>query len=73
MSTNAIGLKEMLFGLGYCNRCGLIKPLAMVAITGTRIDKETGEIEGGILHLDPLERSGFCEPCALEWCREQKQ
>ena len=56
--------EELIFGLGYCKRCGLIKQLAMVAIPGLHED-ETGSLDGGELSLDPLERTGYCEPCAI--------
>jgi hypothetical protein len=42
----------------------LIKQLAMVAIPGLHED-ETGSLDGGELSLDPLERTGYCEPCAI--------
>jgi hypothetical protein len=59
-------IEHMLFGIpGYCKRCGLIKPLAMLAIPGLRED-ERGELDGGTIHLDPLERSGYCKPCAIK-------
>jgi len=59
-------LEGALFGPGYCKRCGLIKPLAMVAVPGLREDEETGELDGGELYLNPLDerRHGYCFECA---------
>jgi len=73
MTTDADDFKDVIFGPGYCKGCGLIKPLAMVAIPGLHEDEETGELDGGMLHLDPLERSGYCQPCAIKWLESQKQ
>jgi hypothetical protein len=60
-----MGLDEILFGPGTCKRCGLIKPLAMVAVPGLHED-EHGELDGGTLYLDPLDarRKGYCFECA---------
>jgi len=73
MSDDDNALNDLLFGPGYCNGCGLIKRLVMVAMPGMREDKETGELTGGTMHFDPLERSGYCEQCALKWLAKQKQ
>jgi hypothetical protein len=33
---------------------------------GLHEDKETGELEGtAIVSTDPLQRFGYCEPCAI--------
>jgi hypothetical protein len=73
MSGDDNPLHGLLFGPGYCNGCGLIKPLAMVAVAGLHENEKTGELEGGELALDPLQRSGFCEPCAIKWLASQNQ
>ena len=65
-------LNDLLFGPGYCNHCGLIKPLAMVAVPGLHED-EDGELDGGVLHLDVHERSGYCYPCAIKVCEDIKR
>lgn len=58
-------MKDLLFGPGYCERCGLIKSLAMVAMPGLYTD-EHGELSGkSTLALDPLERHGYCKECAI--------
>jgi len=58
-------IHQMVFGApGYCERCGLMKKLAMVAMPGMHEDEETGEPIGGTLHLDPHERRGYCFDCA---------
>ena len=72
MSDDDSPLKDLLFGPGYCKGCGLIKPLAMVAIPG-KYEDETGELDGGTPHLDPLERSGYCRECAIKWLASQNQ
>ena len=61
-------IQHMVFGIpGYCKGCGLIKPLAMLAMPGLYTDEKTGEVEGkSFLHLDPLKRSGYCKPCAIK-------
>ena len=65
MSDDENIVEQMVFGPpGYCQRCGLIKKLAMVAIPGLHEDKETGELDGGTLHLVPHERRGYCFDCA---------
>jgi hypothetical protein len=65
MSDDENVVEQMVFGApGYCKRCGLIKKLAMVAIPGLQEDEETGDLDGGMLHLDPLERTGYCYECA---------
>jgi len=70
--------EDLLFGPGYCQRCKLIKPLAMVAIPGAKTDPESGDLEGGMLHLDPHDdqRTGYCRDCALivaeEWNKAGK-
>jgi hypothetical protein len=69
-------LEQATFGPGTCKRCRLIKPLAMLAVPGMHEDPETGELEGGTIHLDPLDeqRTGYCYECALivaeEWKRK---
>jgi hypothetical protein len=59
-------LQDLIFGPGYCKSCGLIKPLAMVAVPGLHEDEETGELDGGTLYFDPLDerRQGYCYECA---------
>ena len=59
-------IDQMLFGPGTCKRCRLIKPLVMVEVPGLHEDEETGELDGGTLHLHPLDeqRLGFCHDCA---------
>jgi hypothetical protein len=61
-----MSLEDAIFGPGYCKRCRLIKPLAMVAMPGLHEDEETGELDGGTLPLDPLDeqRQGYCYDCA---------
>jgi hypothetical protein len=68
-------IEKMLFGPGYCKRCRLIKPLAMVAIPGLQEDKETGELDGGTMHLDPFDeqRQGYCMECAPSVLEEMKR
>jgi hypothetical protein len=56
-------LNDLVFGPGYCKSCGLIKPLAMVAVPGLHEDEQDG-LDGGMLNLDPLERYGYCMECA---------
>jgi hypothetical protein len=58
--------KRVLHGPGTCNRCHLIKPLAMVGLPGASEDPETGELTGGTMYFDPLDerRQGYCYDCA---------
>jgi hypothetical protein len=65
-------LDEMLYGPGYCNRCGLMKPLAMVHVPGVFDDEEECWKEGEI-SLDPHERTGYCHDCALAVLEELKR
>jgi hypothetical protein len=59
-------LERLMFGPGYCSHCGLLKPLAMVAVPGMR-ENERGELEGGTFFLDPHDeqRRGYCHECAV--------
>ena len=59
-------IDQWLFGPGTCKRCGLIKPLAMMEMPGMHEDPETGEVEGGMVYLHPLDerRRGYCFECA---------
>jgi len=63
----------MVFGPGYCERCRLIKPLAMLAMPGMREDPATGELEGGSISLEPTERRGYCYDCAPIILEEMKR
>jgi hypothetical protein len=65
-------IDEMLFGPGYCRRCGLLKPLAMVAVPGLHED-ENGELDGGTLHLSPHDRTGYCFECAPQVLQNLKK
>jgi hypothetical protein len=65
-------LDNLFFGPGYCKDCGLIKPLVMTAIPGLHED-EHGELTGGSIAIDPLERSGYCRECAIKMLEKTKK
>lgn len=58
-------LDALLFGPGYCDRCKLIKPLAMLPLPGLHENKETGEMDGeSVVHIQVTDRHGYCHDCA---------
>ena len=63
---------KILFGPGYCQDCGLIKPLAMLAMPGLH-ENERGELEGGTISLVATERQGYCLQCAEKLLEKMKR
>jgi len=64
-------IEELIFGPGFCKRCGLLKPLVMIEAPGLSENKETGELDGeSFVSFVPEGRQGYCETCAIEVIKE---